>query len=326
MSKFLKCLTVLFLMLFVHIGLCAQYKYFEDKSGFRLAYDAKFAANTTPGKQKVIIHLHGYCQQLEQSDMFRQAMVKFTKKDVWSIDWLGAGYSDRLVPAKSQKYHIDNYMQYITNLKSFINDVIKPYYKKQGHEDIDVYIFGASMGGAIALRFLQLNPNFGIKHLFSFAPMLSFNTRAFPKFVINYPLSLICFLGFNKCFAFSEKANFIGKFTTLKNSSSMNYALGYKRYKIIRDKLIVDNRNTSGATFGWVREAARLGRDLSKDIKIDIKTPCTFYMADDERVVMNELIEHFGAEMNNVELIKFNNTKHGINFASPSLWKKYLRI
>ena len=326
MLRLLKSLTAM-LLFFIGSELCAQYKFFKDASDFKLAYEVKFAANTTQEyKPKIIIYLHGYCQQLRDSEILRSAMAKATRRDVWSFDWLGAGGSDRLVPAKSQKYHIANYMQYITNLTSFIEKVVRPYYKRKGHGDIDIYIFGASMGGAVALRCLQLNPDIGVKHLFSFAPMISFNTRAFPKFVINYPIRLVCFLGFSKCFAFSEKPNTIGKFTPFEKHKSINYALGYERYKIMRDKLIAENLYTAGATFSWVREAARLGRDLHKGIKVDIKTVCTFFMVDDERVVMNDEIEHFGAEMNGVDLVKLNNAKHSISFAAPATWNKVFEV
>ncbi len=84
--------------------------------------------------------------------------------DVWTLDWRGQGLSQRLL-GNRQKRHIDDYRQYLGDLRLFFRDYVEPRTRER------CVLLGHSMGGHIALRLLQ-EPPLRFTHAVLMAPLI----------------------------------------------------------------------------------------------------------------------------------------------------------
>ncbi|MBR2223209.1 MAG: alpha/beta fold hydrolase [Christensenellaceae bacterium] len=113
----------------------------------------EFEAYLPENATAAIVVSHGFTESAEK---FREMAYYYAKAGylVFAIDHRGHGYSHRENPQDPETVHIDNFDTYIEDLKLFVDTVVKP----QAGE-LPLYLYGHSMGGAVALFYLAAHPD-----------------------------------------------------------------------------------------------------------------------------------------------------------------------
>ena len=106
--------------------------------------------STAPQAQPVtVVLLQGRSSYAEKFEEFVQDMQN-RGYDLWTFDWRGSGGSSRLIADNSQKVHIDSLSDRpLKDLDYILQNVIRPQTTKP------IILFGVSLGGHLALRYLE---------------------------------------------------------------------------------------------------------------------------------------------------------------------------
>ncbi|MGF1562657.1 MAG: alpha/beta fold hydrolase [Geminicoccaceae bacterium] len=216
------------------------------------------------------------------------------------MDWRGQGLSDRMLDDRHRGF-VEDFSQYVDDLEQLFDEVVL----KLG--DAPRLLFGHSMGGHIALRFLHRRPDAVAGAIFS-APM------------IDLPLS-------------AHVRLFAAGMSRLATALGLGgrYLPGYGGYDIARRReeiavltsdverfeeslrLIESEPDLAlgGPTYGWLNAALRSIRDLSaKGVPEAITTRSLFIAAADEAVVCNDAIRGLVTRMPNADLHLLEAAQH----------------
>lgn len=183
---------------------------------------------------------------------------------------------------------------YVQDMEQFITDIVAKNNNKE------LVVLAHSMGGLIASRLAQLNPNL-ISKIILTAPMLQHKNVLdlfglvdveLPLYVANKFASLMDFMGQSK-----QKAD--GRDTC--PSKGITELLSHNTYKIEKWNLLRSanpNIVLAGASFGWAKAALDLEQIVLREA-YKIKTPIMIFMAEDDAFVYNSAILQFAASINN---------------------------
>lgn len=124
----------------------------------------------------VVVLLHGYSECMEK---FKEAAYYFVKRGyrVFLIDQAGHGKSYRYKKDDNSLVHIEHFEEYVIDLHYIIESVVTKYAK-----DKPIYLYGHSMGGAVAAYYLELYPNVIKKAVLS-SPMMKIKLGKYPQLV-----------------------------------------------------------------------------------------------------------------------------------------------
>lgn len=172
--------------------------------------------------------------------------------DFWCIDMRGHGASLGRLGPNNQRGHIDSFETYLADIHQVITSTIAPAYEGQ---NVEFYIMGSSMGGHLAIRYLQeyaANSPIQFKRALLIVPMIHFKTGPWPRVIAKSLSKTVGLLGFSKSYA-------IG-YGDLDLSKS-----DFTRFKGHHDRKAFDETNemmaknpnliTGGPTYGWVSAA-----------------------------------------------------------------------
>ncbi len=206
-------------------------------------------------RKKVIIYLPGRASFFEKNVSFLNFLLNQLcdnySVDIWCIDRRGHGKSDgRLSGLAYQRCHIDSFDTYIVDLHKVFSKLILPNYTQ---DCTDIYLIGASMGGHIALRYIDKfrddkNTKFINKTLL-IAPMIKFFTHPFPDFIVRPMVNLVKFLGWDKNYVFGYCDVDLARANFLKQKGHRNRDEFYKTLAMLQQN---PDLLTAGPTFGYV--------------------------------------------------------------------------
>ena len=97
--------------------------------------------------------------------------------EVFGFDWRGQGLSSRMLPDRLKGF-VQNYGDYVQDLEDFFQRVVQPKAVRP------IYLLAHSMGGHVALRYLQQQPA-SIDKAILVAPMLDINTKPYPRWLVR---------------------------------------------------------------------------------------------------------------------------------------------
>ena len=128
-----------------------------------------------------VVILHGFTEFIRK---YSEIIYYFSQAgyDVYMIEHYGHGYSERRsdVQDNLSKVAVDDFDVYTEDVKQFVDQVVLPKAK-----DNPLILFGHSMGGGVATRFLEIYPD-----IFSYAilssPMIGIEMGAVPEFVAKF--------------------------------------------------------------------------------------------------------------------------------------------
>ena len=111
-----------------------------------------------------------------------ECMLKYTELiqklnddgvSVFIMDHRGQGFSDRLVQNDPDLGHVENFSDYVTDFKKFVDTIVRPAIDS----NTELYLVAHSMGGCIAARYLQESSGNNVfKAAVLSAPMFEINT------------------------------------------------------------------------------------------------------------------------------------------------------
>lgn len=202
------------------------------------------------------------------------------------IDHRGQGLSMRLTPNRLQGY-VGEFDHYAQDLQQLLNQVLPAQYPQHQQH---AHMLAHSMGGAIALRYLQLYPNNVIALSLS-SPMIAISSGGAPawlaKSLIKTGATINRWLSDIPWYFFGQ--NDINK-TTFDENRLMHSAQRFKRFQL----LYQDQQELAlgGVTFNWLEQAMINSSKLLIDIA-KLSLPIQILQAEEEHIVDNDAQYNF---------------------------------
>ncbi len=278
--------------------------YFKNSENRNIRYCIATPSENKP--RATIVMVQGLRQSAEEYFETVNDMLDRNFK-VYVMDWDGQGGSDRYNPDKPEIIHSNGYSEQLKTLDSFVKEVIKP-------EGESLFLFGHSMGGHLALRYLkEYEHNFTSCVLTS--PMMDIITAPFPKSAarklsqkFNQRARLSKKLVFGEKLWENKKYNFKDNILT---SSPERYDLIYCLYESNREIRM------GPITFGWLAETFNSIDVLNNPNYLGrIITPILMQTSGDDQKVDKK------AQFNAMEALPFCESVH-IPKAQHEIWMEH---
>ena len=275
------------------------------KDGHRIYYEY-FDIEEEKGS---VVILHGFTEFIRK---YSEIIYYFSQAgyDVYMIEHYGHGYSERRsdVQDNLSKVAVDDFDVYTEDVKQFVDHVVLPKAK-----DNPLILFGHSMGGGVATRFLEIYPD-----IFSYAilssPMIGIEMGAVPEFVAKFLSSSANLFGRGDDYIFGHY-----DWDAIEAFSDPGCpATSYPRYKYFFDMRTEDEyHQTYGATWSWLNAAIKATEKMVKKSEAGkVKIPVLLFQAETDSLVRNDRQMEFASKAENVNVVMCPYAHHEI-FNSP---------
>jgi len=259
---------------------------FNTKDNITIAYAANF---TRPDKPYIVIvpgRSESYLKYQELAfDLDNQGY------DSVIIDHRGQGLSTRLTANRLQGY-VEEFDHYAQDLQQLLNQVLPTQYPQ--HQQ-GAFMLAHSMGGAIALRYLQLYPN-QIKALSLTSPMIAIKSDDIPKWLakslLNIGSRLNTWLSETPWYFFGQSDNNHNPFA---ENRLMHSPERFQRFRALYQQQ--PELKLGGVTFHWLAQAINTTDKLFLDLA-KLSLPIQVLQAGDERIVDNAAQNQFCQQLN----------------------------
>lgn len=158
--------------------------YMKSADGTRIHYGYV----TTPVAKAAIVISHGFTECMPK---YYEMIYYFAKAgySVYMVEHRGHGFSERSVSDMSM-VTVNSFDDYVSDLDMFIREIVM---KREGRRPL--YLYGHSMGGAIAALYLEKHPEVFTKAVLS-SPMIEMLYGNFSHFAVEaILLSQVCLTG-----------------------------------------------------------------------------------------------------------------------------------
>lgn len=154
---------------------------FRNKNALTL----KYYIHRKPHHKKILVIVPGRTEPaMKYTELFYD--LKDSGFDLYIMDHQGQGESERLL-RDSHKGHVLHFSDYVDDFEQFMNEVVI-------HPEKEIYLLAHSMGGAIATKYMNKNPDV-VKKAVLVAPMFEINTKPYSEKVAKYYAKLLVSLG-----------------------------------------------------------------------------------------------------------------------------------
>ena len=222
--------------------------------------------------------------------------------DAFSLDWRGQGLSGRMLADPTRGY-VQSYGHYLADLELFINKIVKP--------NCSGLLVGMahSMGANIVLHYLHKFP-LGLDQGVLLSPMINIRTNPVPHALAKWYCRMRVKLGMaDHCLpSLQRNDSFRGPFDN--NWLTHDPIRFYNIQRLLQEnsQLVV-----MGATYGWLAASfAAMDTLMSPGFAQHITTPLLVVTAGNDRVVSNEAILRFAAQLPAYEKICVQGAYHEI--------------
>ncbi len=246
-----------------------------------------------------IVISHGFTESAEK---FREVYYYFINEgySVFAVDHRGHGNSYR-IKGKLDTVKIGKFTDYVEDLREFVNQVVLPL-----SNNVPLYLYSHSMGGAIAIRFLEDYPEVFKKAVLS-APMVCANT-GMPERVASAMGKITAFLGLGNASVpgmctFDPNARYEDSNDTCE-----------ERFEYYMDKKRANPKyRTAGPSFNWVNQAMRNTYYIIKPENIrKITAEVLLCQPETDKMVLPSYQNEFIKDVKNGTLKVYKNSKHEI--------------
>ena len=259
-----------------------------------------------------VVISHGFTESAEK---FREMSYYFLNMgyNVFAIDHRGHGRSFRY-NGDPNTVCIKYFDEYIDDLHTFVNKVVKP-----ASPDLPLYLYSHSMGGAVAVQYLQEHPGVFAKAVLS-APMISPRTAGMPHAVTDVLTKGFILFGQAKKPVIGSKG--FNPLRTYENSHDTSKA----RFDYYHAKRCADmSLQTADPSNRWVSEAIRVTKlNLDPARCKKITCPVLLCQPETDTSVYSEAEDEFIALVPDGKLVQFKNCKHEIYMSVDETMKAYL--
>lgn len=209
--------------------------------------------------------------------------------------------------------HIKRFNQYAEDLHGFVHDIVMPWAGGGPY-----YLFGHSMGGCIAARYLELYPADFDKAVLN-SPMFAINTGALPGRLAVLICDLFILTG-----NADKKLFYQGDFNpneTLEGSCATSRARFDYYHEIRRNNKAYQ---TTAASYSWAKQAVLAGKKAgSRREASKVAVPVLLLQAENDTLVKSRPQEAFIARIKRGEIQKIPGSKHEIYRSENSVLKGY---
>ncbi len=286
-----------------------EYHTLNLANNIQIRYGTADDGTTVP--KGVVLLLHGRAEFIEKYKGIALALLRRGYKVV-SPDWRGQGLSSRELENR-HKGHVWDFDDYISDLEQVVSQVVAPDAKK-------VVILSHSMGGHVALRFMNKHPG-TIHKAFLSCPMIDI---AFP-------------LGFRKLMGVLSDGMADTRFVTSYLPCTGDYIYEKIRYKgnnlshdpdkfwIIHDEI---KKNPSlaigGPTWSWIYAAFRSNIIIeTQGFGSDITTPVFILNGGKDKVVSKKAQIRLQKKLVNGTYQSIKDAFHEIMFEKESITRLF---
>jgi lysophospholipase len=234
--------------------------------------------------------------------------------EIYTYDHRGQGASPRGSQSHAGAVHIRRFEDYVEDLERFISIQTRSSTRKKWN------ILAHSMGGAIALAYLEKHPETRIRRFALNAPMLAMKTDPLPRSWALGLASLLTRWGAGEHFAPTK-----GPFEPDRPFASNPVTSSEIRYKL-EQRMVREFPGVwvGGPTNAWVAEAIRASAGIAR-IRERIQRPLLMLLPSDDRFAqVDELSGLCGKLEPLCRAVRFEGAKHeifveGDRFRNPAL-------
>lgn len=261
--------------------------------------------------QGVLVLCHGFC---ESAAKYRELIYYFLQHGyhVLCYDARGHGRSFREV-CENSKVHIDYFDRYIEDLELLMQTLILPEFST-----LPLYLFGHSMGGCVAVRYLETYPGHFRRCILS-SPMLELRAAGLPQTLAGFIAGFCRLIGKGRAYVPGHGDFDAGEdFADSAASSEARFQL----YQTLRKSTAAFQSN--GADYDWLLAALRGGRQARKTENVRrITIPILLFEADYDSYVEVNRYSRFCRLLPDVEYHKIPGTRHEIYNSPDSVIQRY---
>ncbi|RII33981.1 alpha/beta hydrolase [Clostridium chromiireducens] len=284
--------------------------YINGDEDVKLYYEKYEAENA---KASIVIS-HGYTESLEK---YHEIIYYFLKNgyNVFGIEHRGHGRSGTLGIADKTQIDVKNFDQYVTDFKSFMDEIVIP-----NKDNKKIFLFAHSMGGAIGTKFLEDYPNYFDAAILN-APMLEVNTGNIPKFLAEIIVDFEVAIGNGGAYVLGKKP-----YTPVYNKDEIG-TTSLNRYEYFHN-IVVDNEKLQrgGASYNWTKQAFITTEEIVKEKNASkVEIPVLLFQAGHDTYVKPEGENKFAKAAKDCKIIKVDNSRHEIYFEKDEIQRPYLK-
>jgi lysophospholipase len=287
-----------------------------------------FARFTNPANKRCLIISSGrseaYLKYKELSfDFFQQGF------NIFILDHRGQGLSQRML-ANQQQGYVNNFDDYAEDLHYFISDIVNVNCQTElATTKNKLYLLAHSMGGAIALRYLQKHPNIIDAAVLS-SPMIAFNNGGLPQWLSNAVITsgdkINHWFGNSPWYFFAQQDYQVDEFI---DNPLTHSKIRFQRFLAIYQQ--VPKIQLGGVTIHWLQQAIKTTKAIFTDLN-KLTTPILVIQSGADSVVDNNAQNEFCAQLHklqpkscaNGQPIVVDEAKHELFFENDKYRQKAL--
>ena len=223
--------------------------------------------------------------------------------NVYVLDHRGMGLSDS-VGSNPKISHLESFDHFVEDVNTFATLVKEKFIKDS---KIPQYMFAHSMGGLVALHYLQQHQDNYQKVFFS-TPLFSVFLRGVPEFIVRSAARYMTYFGFGNELIIGHNRRTVADIppTISSVSSSKARLTKYTQLLTNRPKLFL-----WGPSYSWLNEVLK-ATDAIKEIAATIKTKTLILQADRDYYVSNQGHKAFCESAFHCRIEKIEGAKHEI--------------
>ncbi len=284
--------------------------FFKSFDGHEIHYEQYL----TPDAAGTVVISHGFTESAEK---FREMSYCFILMgyNVFAIDHRGHGRSWRKQPEAFEIVTVDRFEEYVEDLRCLVEREIRP---AVGNGPL--YIYAHSMGGAVAVQFLQTYPGVFQKAVLS-APMIQARSGPVSPGLTLAMTRVFCAFGQRDKMVFIHHG--FDPDRTYENSRDTSKARdGYCQAKRLKDDLL----KTASASYSWVREAMKVAKkNLDPRRNAAVTVPVLLCQPEEDSSVVSEKENVFISQIPNGKLVRFTDCRHEIYASVDATVLEYLQ-
>lgn len=286
-----------------------QYKkngYFVARDGLKIHYISYVRKENLAD----VVIAHGFGEFAEK---YEEMAYYFLQEgyNIYIMEHRGHGYSQRQV-RDLQKIHVDSFDVYVRDLKDFVAKILP--------KDRKRFLLAHSMGGAIAIRYLEEHPG-TFQGVVLSSPMCKIRFGELPTAGVSFLCDIMCGLGFGRRTAYGQR-----DFST-EDRFDKSSCMSKVHYHAILQKRSKDpHYQTCKATYGWVRAGLRVSRQILQQENVNrIREPILILTAGQDHMVDLAAQKRFISRAKHIHHVHFEDSRHEIFHGTEQMRKRFYR-